>query len=58
LTYEGVTYPTGLTYSSDKNITSNISSAQKIADRAGVSFKPSSIPEDRWITPSRKIVLE
>jgi len=58
LTYEGVTYPTGLTYSSDKNITSNISSAQKIADQAGVTSKPSFIPENRWITPSKKIVLE
>ncbi|MFP4486076.1 MAG: hypothetical protein ACLFOC_03895 [Campylobacterales bacterium] len=56
--YEGVSYPTGLTYSSDKNITSNIPSAQKIADKAGVSFRPSSIPEDRWVTPPKKIVLK
>ncbi|KUJ75293.1 hypothetical protein AVO42_08140 [Thiomicrospira sp. XS5] len=56
-TYEGTSYPTALSYSGNQKIATNIPDAQIIANDAGVTSRPSSIPASRWITPSKVITL-
>lgn len=55
--YNGLSFPTELTYNDNKSITTNVEFAQEIANNAGVYGRPASIPESRWILPSKEIVL-
>lgn len=57
-TYQGTTFPTGLIYSKNKQVASHVSDAQIIANEAGVTTRPASIPAERWITPSKVIQLD
>jgi hypothetical protein len=55
---QGVFYPRGLDYIGNKSVAAYQDEAQAIADKAGVTSKPDSIPAELWVLPPKTIKID